>query len=144
METEIELSLPIYRAQSLYTDKFIEGQLSHETIKVEKNGEKDVYLPTDDYYISSQSGWNHDLIDIDTLAIHLPDMIDKDGNKLFASLSKTGQGGDTVIDVAFDMVLTFDGRDGTQINYTDFKGIHFTPLNTLTRTGIFEGELNVK
>ena len=32
----------------------------------------------------------------DTLAIHFPDMIDSQGNKIFASLQKDGKGGDIV------------------------------------------------
>ena len=34
------------------------------------------------------------MIDISTLAIHFPDMLDSQGNKIFASLSENGKGGD--------------------------------------------------
>lgn len=37
---------------------------------------------------------NNTLIDPTTLAIHFPDMLDSQGNKIFASLSKDGKGGD--------------------------------------------------
>ena len=39
-----------------------------------------------------------DVVEIDptTLAIHFPDMLDSQGNKIFASLSKDGRGGDIV------------------------------------------------
>ena len=37
---------------------------------------------------------NNTLIDPTTLAIHFPDMLDSQGNKIFASLSEDGKGGD--------------------------------------------------
>lgn len=37
---------------------------------------------------------NNTLIDPTTLAIHFPNMLDSQGNKIFASLSKDGKGGD--------------------------------------------------
>jgi len=39
-----------------------------------------------------------DEIDPTTLAIHFPNMVDKKGNKIFASLNKDGKGGDIVYD----------------------------------------------
>ena len=35
-----------------------------------------------------------EIIDISTLSIHFPDMLDSQGNKIFASLQKDGRGGD--------------------------------------------------
>jgi len=40
------------------------------------------------------SGFNE--IDPTTLAIHFPDMLDNEGTKIFASLSKDGKGGDII------------------------------------------------
>ena len=37
-----------------------------------------------------------EVVDISTLSIHFPDMIDSQGNKIFASLSEDGKGGDIV------------------------------------------------
>ena len=37
---------------------------------------------------------NNTLIDPTTLAIHFPNMLDSQGNKIFASLSENGKGGD--------------------------------------------------
>ena len=37
-------------------------------------------------------------VDITTLAIHFPDMLDSQGNKIFASLSEDGKGGDIMKD----------------------------------------------
>lgn len=41
---------------------------------------------------------NNTLIDPTTLAIHFPDMLDSQGNKIFASLSEDGKGGDIMKD----------------------------------------------
>ena len=40
-------------------------------------------------------------IDITTLAIHFPDMLDSGGNKIFASLNTNGKGGDIVENYCF-------------------------------------------
>jgi hypothetical protein len=39
-----------------------------------------------------------EVIDISTLSIHFPDMIDSQGNKIFASLSEDGKGGDIILE----------------------------------------------
>lgn len=39
-----------------------------------------------------------EIIDISTLSIHFPDMIDSQGNKIFASLQEDGRGGDIMQD----------------------------------------------
>ena len=37
-----------------------------------------------------------EIIDISTLSIHFPDMLDSQGNKIFASLQEDGKGGDLI------------------------------------------------
>ena len=96
--------IPIFRAKKLDSDKYIIGQY----IETEFSNEgycdieeqetiikhciiKDFRTVHDDYEYC-----NFDIteIDIATLAIHFPDMIDSQGNKIFASLQKNGRGGD--------------------------------------------------
>ena len=48
-------------------------------------------------------------IDISTLAIHFPNILDKKGNKIFASLQEDGKGGDILFDMEFGYTLSFDG-----------------------------------
>lgn len=76
---------PLYRAKESYTGKYIEGYLTP-------------YCPTqrndyDDWYIITSSGR---IVQIDptTLAIHHQGMLDSEDNKIFASLSDDGLGGD--------------------------------------------------
>ena len=48
-------------------------------------------------------------IDPTTLSIHFPDMLDSQGNKIFASLQKDGRGGDILFDTEYEYTLSFDG-----------------------------------
>ncbi len=84
------INLPIFRAKKLDSDEYVEGCLLP---KFENN-----------YYISLE--WSMDFdgyapdfekIDISTLSIHFPDMLDSQGNKIFASLQEDGKGGDIFI-----------------------------------------------
>lgn len=74
------LNIPIYRAKCINSDEYVVG------FYVEVGSAPNIY--------------NNDLgafiIDKSTLAIHFPDMIDGQGNKIFASLQKDGKGGDVV------------------------------------------------
>ena len=74
--------IPICRAKRKDHDEWIIGYLTDDThIKGE-------------YFISEEKSTNYSRIDTKTLAIHFPNMIDKNGKKIFASLSEDGVGGD--------------------------------------------------
>lgn len=74
-------NIPYYRAVKLGTTEYVVGCL----IPVKnKNG----------YFIRTIDEWVDVEIDPTTLAIHFPNMLDSQGNKIFASLSKDGKGGD--------------------------------------------------
>lgn len=98
------IDLPIFRAKKLDSDKYIIGQYietefsNEEYCDIEEQETiikhciiKDFRTVHDDYEYC-----NFDIteIDIATLAIHFPDMIDSQGNKIFASLQEDGKGGD--------------------------------------------------
>ncbi len=76
------MNLPIYRAKKIDSDEYVKGWYS-EPIIIEGN----LYLN-----ITSKNGTFR--IDPTTLAIHFSDMLDRQGNKIFASLSEDGKGGD--------------------------------------------------
>lgn len=89
------IEIPICRGLKLGTkDEYVEGSLI-ET-------EEGIFIYSKDYYSdfdNSNSNTTHvlmntQLIDTTTLAIHFPSMIDSEGNKIFASLSSCGKGGD--------------------------------------------------
>ena len=75
-------NIPIYRAKKIDSDEWVEGYL------ITKNSIGDI-----DYNSDSPL---YDIKEIDpkTLAIHFPNMIDKNGKKIFASLNEDGIGGD--------------------------------------------------
>ena len=78
------MNIPVYRAKKLDSDKYIQGYL----------------LGMWGEYFISWGETNHVpnkvQIDPSTLAIHFLDMLDSEGNKIFASLSEDGKGGDIV------------------------------------------------
>ena len=78
----MKTQIPIYRAKKIDSDGYIEGYLFkiwevHYILWGTTNGN-----PIKTAVHSS------------TLAIHFPDMLDKNGVKIFASLSEDGKGGD--------------------------------------------------
>ena len=102
------IDLPIFRAKKLDSDKYIIGQYietefsNEEYCDIEEQETiikhciiKDFRTVHDDYEYC-----NFDIteIDIATLAIHFPDMLDSKGNKIFASLQEDGKGGDIMQD----------------------------------------------
>ena len=78
------MNIPIYRAKKIDSDKYIQGYL----------------LGMWGEYFISWGETNHvpNKVQVDplTLAVHFKDMVDSEGNKIFASLSKEGKGGDIV------------------------------------------------
>ena len=100
--------IPIFRAKKIDSDKYIIGQYietefsNEEYCDIEEQETiikhciiKDFRTVHDDYEYC-----NFDIteIDIATLAIHFPDMLDSKGNKIFASLQEDGKGGDIMQD----------------------------------------------
>ena len=85
------MNLPIYRAKKIDSDEYVEGYYSkiNETSYILLNNP----LVTCD--ISNQHVFNKKIeINPSTLAISFSDMIDSEGNKIFASLSEDDKGGD--------------------------------------------------
>ena len=78
------MNIPIYRAKKIDSDEYIQGYL----------------LGMWGEYFISWGETNHvpNKVQVDplTLTIHFKGMIDSKGNKIFASLSKDGKGGDIV------------------------------------------------
>ena len=91
------MNIPIYRAKKIDSDEYVEGYLYGDTINCSAGSEQaqDKYEVKEiEYYIMDSTQFHNDLIDPSTLAIHFPDMIDKNGKKIFASLGEDGVGGD--------------------------------------------------
>lgn len=102
-------NIPIYRAKKIDSDEYVTGVASvlwdwinRESEDLNENEldepiRRVVICGAYDNYADDDS-WNFrsDFIDESTLSIHFPDMLDSQGNKIFASLSEDGKGGDIV------------------------------------------------
>ena len=78
--------IPYFRAKKLGTkDEYVVGFLQQDACGF--------YIIS--YYIPPV-GYGSTKIDQSTLAIHFPNMLDYQGNKIFASLQEDGKGGDIV------------------------------------------------
>lgn len=84
------INLPIYRAFSETFDKYILG--------VPYFSDGRYYMLVDDCNKNNNIGSGSYPIDETTLSIHFPDMLDSQGNKIFASLQEDGKGGDIMQD----------------------------------------------
>lgn len=91
------INLPIYRAKRIDSNEYVEGFLKNCT---------DTGL--DVFWIQSKEFIDYK-IEIDTLSIHFPNMIDVKGDKIFASLHENGKGGDILFDMEYEYTLSFDG-----------------------------------
>ena len=91
------MNIPIFKAKKLDSDEYIIGYLEEHN--------------TNDFYISLMPNEIDSYkIDTSTLSIHFSDMVDSNGNKIFASLQEFGKGGDVVTDGEYDFVVIFNGR----------------------------------
>lgn len=84
------MNIPIYRANILGSNKNIVGWFILEYYDC-----VNLIRYSNVIFIDSIEFFEIDPI---TLAIHFPDMIDSQGNKIFCSLSEDGKGGDTMKD----------------------------------------------
>lgn len=106
------MNIPIYRAKRINSDEYVDGLLD------EKRQSDGTHL----YYRIPVLGWQ---IDPSTLSIHFSDMIDSDGNKIFASLSEDGKGGDNLFyeDGLEEFVAEFTSNGFELYEYLDNKKI---------------------
>ena len=74
--------IPIYRAKKIDSDEYVMGWYSSPIIIEGKT------------YLSITNKDGEYRIDTTTLSIHFSDMLDSQGNEIFASLQKNGRGGD--------------------------------------------------
>ena len=91
------LNIPIYRAKKECDGEYIEFKTYFE--------EDGKYRAIIKFAKQEIDGWLDSVyipltfrIDPTTLAIHFPDMLDSQGNKIFGSLSENGKGGDIMKD----------------------------------------------
>lgn len=122
------LNIPIYRAKKIDSDEYVVGDLIKKgkwffiaiQDTIDSNNAYDLLTFVDNGNIFE--------IDSSTLAIHFPDMIDGQGNKIFASLSEDGKGGDIlefverkdysdVINKVSSVVIKYTGINGMDYSF---------------------------
>ena len=108
-----KLNMPVYRGFSKTFNKYILG------IPYFSDGR--YYMLVDDCNKNNNIGSGSYPIDETTLAIHFPDMLDSQGNKIFASLQEDGKGGD-IIETELKRVCTVKYKE--YFFYADNKDYH--------------------
>ena len=109
----MEINIPIFRAKKLDSDEYVFG--------VPRQDSKGAYEMIINVVEDGVPGVIQRYIEIDTISIHFPDMIDSQGNKIFASLSEDGKGGD-IIETELKRVCTTKYKE--YFFYADNKDYH--------------------
>ena len=91
-------NIPIFRAKKIDSDEYVMGWYSSPIIIEGKT------------YLSITNKDGEYRIDTTTLSIHFSDMLDSQGNEIFASLQEDGKGGDIITDGEYDFVVIFNGN----------------------------------
>ena len=87
----------LFRSYELETANIIIGNYIKEDGFYMENGEPIYGKPCTRHYIQDEDCIKHEIAE-DYLSINLKDMLDSQGNKIFASLSEDGKGGDIMKD----------------------------------------------
>jgi len=96
------MNIPIYRSKKIDSDEYVVGNLNKVNDNLYINGFTGDLDDTD-------YGYGFDEIDTTTVAIHFPDMLDSENNPIFASLSKSGKGGDIMESEKFKNNMALNG-----------------------------------
>ena len=88
--------IPIYRAKKIDSDEYVIGYCEYipndgRSINIINSGCWISWIKLDNKGFRDRFEVE---VDLTTLAIHFPDMIDSQGNAIFASLQEDGKGGD--------------------------------------------------
>ena len=105
----MRINIPIFRAKKLDSDEYVMGWYSSPIIIEGK-----IYLS-----ITNKDGEYR--IDPTTLSIHFLNMLDSQGNEIFASLQEDGKGGD-IIETELKRVCTAKYKE--YFFYADNKDYH--------------------
>ena len=103
--------ITIFRAKRIDSDKYVKGYY------ICNEYENKHYIFISDFFDLFKTQCDHTCVNLEdfiqvcplTLAISFPDMLDSQGNKIFASLGKNGKGGDILFDMEYEYTLSFGG-----------------------------------
>ena len=128
--------IPIYRAKKIDSDEYVIGYCEYipndgRSINIINSGCWISWIKLDNKGFRDRFEVE---VDLTTLAIHFPDMIDSQGNKIFASLSENGKGGD-VITYDEDIRIIAIYKNGTFI-FKDSMNLAIVPSSRYLRTKV--------
>lgn len=129
------LNIPICRAKKIDSDEYVEGYYFRDENLIPKEEHRmQVTKLNPNIQIGAYGSHKHEYLAIDptTLAIHFPDMLDSQGNKIFASLSEDGKGGD-IITYDEDVRIIGIYKNGTFI-FKDSMNLAIVPSSRYLRT----------
>ena len=106
------LNIPVYRAKKIDSDEYVIFNSFYEYEKKYYAINKIINQTIDGWFTNVMIPLTYK-IDPTTLAIHFPDILDSQGNKIFASLREDGKGGDILyykskIDLVTKTILYFE------------------------------------
>ena len=91
----------------------------------------------DEYYITHYISGSNYKVDRTTRSINIEDMLDSQGNKIFASLQKNGRGGDIVESIYNDnIVAIWQGLPAFRFEYKRLKSKYDREFNELLSSEI--------
>ena len=126
----MKTQIPIYRAKKIDSDEYINGTYVSSFYKYYIANSNCIH--ENDYnQIVFDEGYFEE-IDPSTLSIHFPDMLDSEGNEVFASLSEDGKGGD---------ILLYDDKRDIREMVCLYKNyyIDLKPINIILDSFNFKG-----
>ena len=140
------MNIPIYRAKKIDSDEYIIGStIIKNKMWTSGKGYHDVFYILKDENVSILTRfpvYYPDVVRVDptTLAIHFPDMLDSQGNKIFASLNEDGKGGDILLEASRLMCnLKIDDS-----SFREFTAIHTINGNRFVNEKILSDVGNYK
>ena len=134
MESIIE-NLPLFRARIVGSKKYAIGHYNYN-----RNTDTHYITYTDEVKDGFKFGRQYSKkIEIDTLAISFPNMLDENNERVFASLQKSGKGGDKC-----DLYLAKNQEAPTRTGYTCrygsyeivFNNFNFNAYSKIVKVGI--------
>jgi len=136
--------IPIYRAKKIDSDEWVEGDFaksnSYTTEKGLAIGEGNEIWNRDNSVDVDELSYP---IDTKTLAIHFPNMLDKNKKRIFASLSEDGVGGDIFYigdkDIHEIAIMRLHQLMGKGLTNNSFIGCGYAMPREWTVIGIHKG-----
>jgi len=123
---ENKINIPTYRAQRIDNNKWVKGYL---------------FKIWNEYFIlwgTTNDNPNKIKIKQETLAISFPDMLDANGKQVFASLNKSGQGGDLIKSTSWkckdepqNLMIAVYNHFGFDLKFKLESDVSATPFNNI-------------